>query len=162
MRYRWLRARLNRAMGRMTIAELSRRSGISRSVISRVCNAEGQYVEISRTYVMALATALGVTYDYLAFGVGHDHPVQGRSQVELILENSRLLAILGRREERAPVVRVSPVPSRVPLLEWANRQKLEVKWTTEGKCQILHDHEYVLSEHDTLVGALELAHQEGT
>jgi transcriptional regulator with XRE-family HTH domain len=162
MRYRWLRTRLNRAMGRMTIAELSRRSGISRSVISRVCNAREQYIEVQRAHVDAFARVLGVTYDYLAYGTGHDHPVRGRSQVELILENSRLLAILGRREVRAPVVRVAPVPSRVPLLEWANRQKLEVKWTTEGKCQILHDHEYVLAEADTIEAALNLAHQEGT
>jgi transcriptional regulator with XRE-family HTH domain len=162
MRYRWLRARLNRAMGRMTIAELSRRSGISRSVISRVCNAREQYIEVQRAHVDAFARVLGVTYDYLAYGTGHDHPVRGRSQVELILENSRLLAILGRRERRSEIRPTNTQREGLLLLAWADRQKLEVKWTTEGKCQILHDHEYVLSEHDTLVGALELAHQEGT
>jgi hypothetical protein len=145
----------------MTVAELVRRSAVSRSVINRVLTSTDQYVFIDQSAVRNLALALGVTYEYLGYGRGHDHPVQGRSAPELLMENSRLLAMLGRRERRSEIRPTDTQREGLLLLTWADRQKLEVKWTTEGKCQILHDHEYVLAEADTIEGALNLAHQEG-
>jgi hypothetical protein len=159
MMYRYLKGRLKRAIGNRTIAFVARHAGVPRHAIDSVLHSEGQYAHIERIYLERLATTLGVTYVWLARGLVGDEIARPMTLPEHQAERSRLLAALARREQRRAQVPVGPVAAAI--VGWANARKLEVKWTPDGKCQILHDHEYVLAEADSLPGALELAHREG-
>jgi transcriptional regulator with XRE-family HTH domain len=146
-------------MGTRSIAQVERLSGVSRNTISRVLNSTGQYVVVERAIVEALSIALGVEYRYLAYGTTHEHPVNGMDMPSLIMERSRLLRRVTELERRPARLSVQPAS---PLMRWADEQKLEIRWTPEGKCQVLHDHEYVLAEGDDMMTTLTLARGTGT
>jgi hypothetical protein len=157
MRYRFLKGRLKRAMGtRMSVTRLAANSGVSTHVIRRILAETNQYVMAEQEQVRRLALALGVTYEYLAYGRVHDHPMTGMDVTSLTLERSRLLGRVAELERRRPVAR--PPEPVSPVMRWVDEAKIELKWTPEGKCQILHDHEYVLAEGETSIDALMVAH----
>jgi transcriptional regulator with XRE-family HTH domain len=152
MRYRFLKGRLKRAMGNMTIAALARRSNVSRNIITRILDSTNQYVEVDRVYLERLALTLGVTYEFLAYGRVHEHLIEPYTQADYAMNRAFLLNRVQQLESR----RAAPSPNR--SLAWASEQKLEIRWTPEGKCQILQDREFVVSEADDIGTALVMAH----
>lgn len=157
--YRYLSSRLRRAMGAMSVAELSHRSNVGRAVISRILRTRG-YVDANRSDVIALATATGVTYEYLAdraissYATPLTENEHQRRHAALLMDLERLRSRRARSDAR-------PTAANAVHMQWANQQRLEFRWTIDQKCQVVHDHEFVLAEADSFPRALEMAWQVG-
>jgi transcriptional regulator with XRE-family HTH domain len=135
MRCRHLSSRLKRAMGTMSVAELSRRSNVGRGVIARILRARG-WVEANQQDVANIATALGVTFEYLAERGRGTLFVQAPPESELVRRGSTLLL-------ENEVIR----QRRDTLLRWLGEQKMELRWRNE-MWQVVADDEVVAESKD--------------
>jgi transcriptional regulator with XRE-family HTH domain len=143
MTSRYLASRLRRALGDMTIAELSRRSNVSRSVISRILRARG-YVNANRQDIANMATALGVTFEYLTDTHLSTLFVRAAPESDIARRCAALLRENDALRER-----------RDGLLKWLGDEQLEIRRMGESY-QIWADGE-VIAEDPDLRKAVRLA-----